>query len=86
MFLNMEFLKIFQLDVAFDGWAVALISLLIASIGSGVYYSVKKVYQKQKAKNNAIQEQVIQKESLKNTSFVSQEQRANNNATQKQSL
>lgn len=86
MFLNMEFLKFFQLDVAFDGWAVALISLLIASMGSGVYYSVKKVYQKQKAKNNATQEQVIQKESLKNTSFVSQEQRANNNATQKQSL
>ena len=44
-------------DIAFDGWAIALIIFVLSCLGIGSYkvFTKSKIRQKQKAKNNAQQ-------------------------------
>lgn len=73
--------------VAFDGWAVALISFLLGGgCGTGITYHVLKSKQKQRAGNYAKQKQEVKSSSAQEINIISQSQKAGDNAEQSQSL
>lgn len=53
-----------DLNTIFDGWGTELVSLLVGLLATGIgyrFYKNGKIYQKQKAGNNAKQKQEIKK-------------------------
>lgn len=73
--------------VAFDGWAVALISFLLGGgCGTGITCYILKSRQKQKANKNAKQKQEVSSSSRQGITIISQSQEAGDNAEQSQSL
>lgn len=82
----MNLLSIFDANVALDGWAVALISAIVCGCGSIITFKHIKAKQKQKAGNNAKQEQDVKPSSYKDINIISQLQDAGDGAEQKQSL
>lgn len=73
-----------DLNTIFDGWGTELVSLLVGLLVTGIgyrFYKNGKIYQKQKAGNNAKQKQEIKNSHEKNTS---QKQEAGDNSEQTQ--
>lgn len=71
-----------DLNTIFDGWGTELVSLLVGLLATGIgykFYKSGKIYQKQKAGNNAKQKQEIKNSHEKNTS---QKQEAGDNSEQ----
>ena len=71
-----------DLNTIFDGWGTELVSLLVGLLATGIGYRIYKngkIYQKQKAGNNAKQKQEIKNSHEKNTS---QKQEAGDNSEQ----
>ena len=71
-----------DLYTIFDGRGTELVSLLVGLLATGIGYSLYKngkIYQKQKAGNNAKQKQEIKNSHEKNTS---QKQEAGDNSEQ----
>ena len=80
MFNNI--LTLFNPDVAFDGWAIAIIVfILTALIGTNHVIKKRKVRQRQKAGSGAVQNQTI-KQSSSNKSKIVQTQKAKDNSNQ----
>ena len=82
-------LSIFTPQVAFDGWATALIVFILGSkvtYKTYKYVTKSKFSQKQKAGTNSNQEQSIRSTSLKDKNTISQSQEAGNNSKQKQTI
>lgn len=82
--MNTNFLDIFNPDIAFDGWAVALISVVLTAIGFGVYKTSSKVKQKQKAGKNAKQSQTVKDTTIKDKTVICQKQIAGDDSEQNQ--
>ena len=84
----MSILNILNPDVAFDGWAIAIIIFILTmSIGGAVVYKTKsKIRQKQKAGDDSIQNQKISPTSIKEKNDICQKQKAGNNANQDQTI
>lgn len=80
----MIFLNIGNPDIAFDGWAVALISLFLSAIGFGVYKTSSKVKQKQKAGKNTKQSQTVKNTTVKDKTIICQKQVAGDDSDQNQ--
>lgn len=84
----MIFMNICNLDIAFDGWAVALIVFILGTVGIGGYKYVtkSKIHLKQEAKDGAIQEQYVRKSTIKDENDITLEQKGGANSEQKQSI
>lgn len=85
----MEFISsLFDPKVAFDGWAVALISAIITLV-LGSFWKYKRltsnnISQKQTAKNKASQTQEVRSNAIKDINNINQEQEAGGDSTQNQ--
>ncbi len=78
-------LTLFNPDVAFDGWAIAIIVfILTALIGTNHVVKKRKVRQRQIAGSGAKQSQTI-KQFSSNKSKIIQSQKAKDNSNQTQS-
>lgn len=73
-------------NVAFDGWAVALIVFILSALGFGTYKLVTKtkVTQKQVSRDNADQHQEIRKTTIKEKNRIKQTQKSGNSSKQNQ--
>lgn len=82
----MILLDITNPDIAFDGWAIALIVFFLSCLGFGSYRIIKKgvVKQKQSAGSGAKQEQEVGKETAKDKKRINQTQKGGNNSEQSQ--
>ncbi len=79
----MVLLDVLNPDIAFDGWAIALIVLgLSALVGGGTYVAYREISQRQKAGDNAKQKQNVR--ASKSNKRVSQKQKAGDNSRQSQ--
>lgn len=76
--LNFIFNVLFNPDIAFDGWAVALIVLILSILGVGTGCVVKKtkVRQSQKAGIDSVQKQKVKRTTTEGKSNISQTQKA----------
>ena len=82
----MLYLDILKPEIAFDGWAVAIIALILSCcIGTYKYATRNKISQKQKSGSSSKQEQSVSLTSMKDENVISQSQKAGNNSKQKQS-
>lgn len=80
---NMFFLNVLNPDIAFDGWAIALIVLSLSTlVGGGTYLAYHKISQKQKAGNKAKQKQNVR--ASQSNKHVSQKQEAGDYSNQSQ--
>lgn len=82
-------LNILNPDIAFDGWATALVILLLTGLlGIGAYklVSKNKISQKQKAGDYSKQEQSVSSNTNKDENIIRQTQKAGDNSNQKQSV
>ncbi len=81
-------LRILDPDIAFDGWAIAIIIFILSCLGFGTYKFVtkSKINQKQKGGNDSEQEQTINPSTIKDTNEINQSQKAGDNAKQKQTV
>ncbi len=83
----MIYLDVLKPEIAFDGWAIAIIVFLLSCcIGTYRYVTKSKLSQKQKAGVNSNQEQSVRSTSIKDENTISQSQKAGNNSTQKQTM
>ena len=83
----MLYLDILRPEIAFDGWAVAIIIFILScSIGTYKYITRNKISQKQKSGSNSEQEQSVRSTSMKDENVISQSQKAGNNSKQKQTI
>lgn len=82
----MILLDITNPDIAFDGWAIALIVFILSCLGFGTYRIIKKsvVKQTQSAGSGAKQEQEVGKEATKDKKRIKQIQKGGNNSEQSQ--
>lgn len=85
----MEYLSsLLEPNVAFDGWAVALISAIISLVLGGLWkhkrLTSKNITQKQTAKNKASQTQEVRSNTIKDINIINQEQEAGGDSTQNQ--
>lgn len=83
----MNYLGICNPDVAFDGWAVALISVVFTAIGFGVCKTSSNVKQRQKAGKNAKQSQTVKDATdatVKDKTIICQKQEAGDGSEQNQ--
>ena len=81
----MNMLDILKPEIAFDGWAIAIIIFILTLLSSGVYISTRvKIKQKQKAGKGAKQTQKVTSSSLKDENNISQKQKAGDNSEQNQ--
>lgn len=73
-------------EIAFDGWAIAIIIFILTLLCSGtyIYLTRSRVNQKQKAGDRAKQRQKASSATLKNESVITQKQKAGDNAQQDQ--
>ena len=76
---------LFDLNVAFDGWAIAIIIFLL-SLGFGAYKlaSKTKVTQRQVSREDADQNQEIRETTIKERNRLKQTQKAGNKSKQNQ--
>lgn len=79
----MNILDILNPDVAFDGWAVALIGGIV-SLFFVVYKTYSRVTQKQKSGKKAQQSQNVKASTIKDKTVISQKQNAGDNSVQSQ--
>lgn len=81
-------MEIFKPEIAFDGWAVAIIVFIMSCLGIGTYKYITKneISQKQKSGSSSEQEQSVNSTSMKDENVISQSQQAGNNSKQKQSI
>lgn len=83
----MMYLDILKPEIAFDGWAIAIIVFILSCcIGAYKYVTKSKLSQKQKAGYSSNQEQSIRSTSIKDENIISQSQKAGNNSKQKQTM
>lgn len=83
----MKFLDIFKPDIAFDGWAIAIIIFILSCwIGTYKYVTKSKLSQKQEAGSDSNQKQSVCSTSIKDENIISQSQKAGNNSKQKQTM
>ena len=84
----MDILDVLKPEIAFDGWAVAVIVFILSCLGFGVYKYVtkNKISQKQKSGSDSEQEQSVASSTLKDENTISQSQEAGNNSKQKQTI
>lgn len=82
----MESFDIFNPEIAFDGWAIAIIIFILSCIGTYKYVTRNKISQKQKSGSNSEQEQSIRSTSSKDENVFSQSQVAGRNSKQKQTI
>lgn len=82
----MNLLNFLNPEIAFDGWAIAIIIFVLTLLTSGVciYATRTKVKQKQKAGNGAKQTQKVSSTSLKDENVIIQKQKAGDNSEQNQ--
>ena len=86
--MNWIFLDIFKPEIAFDGWAVAIIILVLSCLGVGTYKYItrNKISQNQKSGLSSEQDQSVSSTSMKDKNVISQSQKAGNNSKQKQTI
>ena len=86
--MDWGFIDIFKPEVAFDGWAIAIIIFVLSCLGVGTYkyISRNKISQKQKSGSNSEQEQSVSSTSMKDENDISQSQKAGKNSKQKQTI
>ena len=83
----MLYLDILKPEIAFDGWAVAIIVFILSCcFGTYKYITRNKISQKQKSGSNSEQEQSVSSTSMKDENVISQSQKAGNNSKQKQTI
>ena len=71
----MNMLNILKPEIAFDGWAIAIIIFILTLICSGtIYLTRSKVNQKQKAGDRAKQKQQVSSEKQKARDDAQQDQ------------
>lgn len=82
----MNMLNIFKPEIAFDGWAIAIITLLFSVVGVGAHVVTRcvRINQKQKAGKGAKQTQKVGSTSLKDENNITQKQKAGDNSEQNQ--
>ncbi len=81
----MNMLNILKPEIAFDGWAIAIIIFILTLICSGtIYLTRSKVNQKQKAGDRAKQKQQVSSATQKDESTITQKQKARDDAQQDQ--
>lgn len=84
--MNWIFLDIFKPEIAFDGWAIAIIIFVLSCLGVGTYITKNRISQKQKSGSSSEQEQSVNSASMKDENVISQSQKAGNNSKQKQTI
>ena len=83
----MVLLDILNPEIAFDGWAIAIIVFILSCcIGTYKYKTRNKISQKQKAGSNSKQEQKANSTTNTDETVISQSQKAGNNSKQKQTI
>ena len=83
----MIYLDILKPEIAFDGWAIAIIIFILSCcVGTYKYVTRNKISQKQKSGSNSEQEQSVRSTSLKDENIISQSQKAGDKAKQKQTV
>lgn len=84
----MIFSDILKPEIAFDGWAIAIIIFVLSLFCGGAYLirSKTKISQKQKAGSDSEQEQSVSSSTLKEKNNISQSQKAGDKSKQKQTI
>lgn len=83
----MVLLDILNPEIAFDGWAIAIIVFILSCcIGTYKYKTRTKISQKQKAGYNSKQEQKANSTTNTDEIVISQSQKAGDNSEQKQTV
>lgn len=80
-------LNILNPDIAFDGWAIAIIVFILSCcIGTCIYRAKNKISQIQKSGSDSDQEQTVNPTTIKDDTVITQSQKAGDNSKQKQSI
>lgn len=80
------FSSVFDLDVAFYGWAIAILIFILTICSGTIVLRRISISQKQKAGKNAEQSQKVNSSSIKDETTITQTQKAKDGAKQSQSV
>lgn len=83
----MFYLNVFIPEIAFDGWAIAIIVFILSCcFGTCIYRAKNKISQNQKSGSDSDQEQTVNPTTIKDDTVITQSQKAGDNSKQKQSV
>lgn len=83
----MFYLNVFKPEIAFDGWAIAIIVFILSCcFGTSIYRAKNKISQNQKSGSDSDQEQTVNPTTIKDNTVITQSQKAGDNSKQKQSI
>jgi len=83
----MIYLGILKPEIAFDGWAIAIIIFILSCcVGTYKYVTRNKISQKQKSGSDSEQEQSVRSISLEDENVIFQSQKAGDKSKQKQTI